>query len=319
MGVISNTVPLNWKIITEDQALSASEASFQDKNSAGMVPYRVPVQDLDFVTETFLGYSYRSNGLGGGGSSMRRVKPQPHPFWPGLWADRVQVQGEVSPEPGRNDFKGIKIGVYDRYAEYRVNVFYRKLPYVMKEDNEVTKEQQRWVEKLPSQPHSEVLSIQGGQLKFTTRAGVAVTDGVTIANDESLRIGKSTIKWIWHQVPVNWVLDSNKFAANIEARIGTINLDAWEGYGAETLYLDSAPISYVDAAVSNQRLDLNVNEPAQYVEVELNFKYFREGWNKLLYPGRRTWDAVEFVNNGVLTGRKLYDKTDFDGLFEVVA
>lgn len=309
MANLTNDINPNWKIIIEDSPSSASQAEFGPDSSTAMIPYRIPHDDVDIVPQHFVGYSYR---LGG---ELRRILPQPHPFWGGMWANRVNTVGEVSTD--RPDFVGNRTGKYDRYSDYRVDVFYGRRPYDVRGNGEVQKEQQRYVEKLPGKPYSEVVSIEKGNLIFTTKNGAPAVgaDRITVPEGVSFRVGKVEIKWIWYEVPFKYILNDNILAPHINSRIGTINDNLWEGFPRGTLFLHDVDLSYTYSASSPTTLGLAAYSAPRFVNATFVWKYFSEGWNKLPYPGLGTWDSVAWANN---PARSLYEETDFDALFQVV-
>jgi hypothetical protein len=316
MATLDNDIRPSWKVIIDDAPLSVSQASFEPESSTAMIPYRIPYEDLDFAPQHFIGYSYVSAPFGGSGTeTLRRVLPQPHPFWDGFWANRLAIQGEVGTRdhfapPVRN---ANRHGPHDAYPEYRVEVYYARRPYDVRYDGEVAKEQSRYVEKLPGKPYSEVVTIEGGQLKFTTRNGETVSDGAVLGQGVGFRVGKTAIRWVWHEVPVKWVLNSNGIPSQLALRIGTINNAPWEGFATNTLYLDEIDMEYTWSTSSPVTLGLASWQPPRYVKVGLMFKHFREGWNRYPYPGLGTWDLVAWKDN--LT-KRVYEETDFDDLFK---
>jgi hypothetical protein len=305
---ITNTVDPGWKIIVEDGQLSASQASFEPDGSTALIPYRVPRRDVEIAPQSFTGYSYKFIPIGGGGgATLKRQMPQPHPFWQGLWASRVAVQGEAGWD-STDTMKANLYGSHDAYDEYRVEVFYARRPYPIKTDAETTKEQQRWVEKLPGRPYLDIINVQGGQVEFT--------DGIEIPTGLNFRRAISEIKWTWHEVPLRWALDSSGFATNIHAALGKVNAALWEGFAAETLLFDSVDMDYTYAPTTPQVLDLPPSDPPRYLKVAFTFKYFGEGWNKLLHPVSWTWETARPKNS---PAAKLYNTADLDTLFQAVA
>jgi hypothetical protein len=316
MAVLINDIPLAWPIAVEDAQYSTSSASFEKGSNVSVIPYRVPRIDLALAPATFTGYSYRE------ASQLTRVLPQPHPFWEGFYANRVSVRGESGWDD--NDIlKAFRRGFYDAYDEYVLEVAYTHADYDVRPDGVIyadgvtPKEHLRWVEKLPGKPTTETVQLPTGTLKFVTRNGApaAPADQLKVQQPTTMRVSRTKIAWIWHEVPIPWILSAARLPTQLEARQGMVNAADWEGFAAETLLLQDIELEYTRAPVGPTLLGLNSYEPPRYVKATLAFVYARDGWNKLIYPGLDSWDRVEYVGS---PGKSLYKTTNFDDLFKGV-
>lgn len=305
---IISDIPGDWKIILPEGGMAESQATYAPPGNTAMIPWRVPRASVATAPQHITGYSYTA--FDGEEFSLKRVLPQPHPFWPGLWGTRINVQGESGWDNAAPVTKAKEKGFYDAYDHYRVEVFYSGRDYDIRPDGEIEKEQDRYVEKLPGKPYVEQITIEGGQLRFP--------DGSAVPGPNAYRVGKSDYIWIWHEVPVTWALDGNGRATKIENCIGAVNSSPWEGFPAETLYLDNVDTEYVRATCSHRILGLPSYAPPRYLKITFKFKYFEKGWNtapRVINPGVAgeglVWEQITTVGGG-----KPYRLRDFDQLFQ---
>lgn len=176
------------------------------------------------------------------------------------------------------------------------------------------------------QPSSQHLVLPYGKMFFVS------TDNKKIPSNNGINklVSSADVIYTWHQVPSQDLNNTNQLK-KIQAAIGTVNREPFDGYPAGTLLL---------TAVNNTPRRLIGGYYAS--DIELRMKYFNatDLYGKVLNVGhnwvlRFLYDAnftgpvpgnLDFSNsyqytllsaNGSLSGRKLFDATWFRALFDV--
>jgi len=305
---------IQYKIVQDGGITSLSNAILEPEGQTAILVYRVPKENLRSAPREFLGVHYSD------GNSLFRELPQFHPIFTNLWAERIEILGEGAASKVAGGFFANEVPFaindnIDAYDNYLFQVLYTIRPYIMLRDGKVTKEYQRFIEPL-SNPRTEFLTIEGGSLEFVHNTSIKIPNGYPF------RFSKTDHKWIWHYVPETYLYGNGRFPGSTPTKIaglvGKINNAEWNGFPAESLYLDSVRTVPVFMPLRPKE-DLGHPDPSyppRLWTVEFNFIEFEEGWNKApLFSqtvGSPLWRAVQLTGTG---GRKPYDTGNFDDLF----
>ncbi len=247
--------------------------------------------------------------------SLERHLPEPHPFYPNMWcvaADLVEGMGVpiIDEENGFFDFydlvRGdivpatglIDSGSSPASGRARFVLTYKRLPFGVFADEEVTTEFSRFVQRKYGYA-VEHLPIPGTALKFVDTGGAAGLDKVPV------RLPTKTLLYVWHDVPagVNFRLPDT-LETSIETCLGQVNDDTFDDrYPAGTLFLDTAE-----------------TEPIELASGDFGFRitykmiYRKSGWNTKYRIDDTVHDSG-FYAVVDKTGNPVYSLEDFDSLF----
>lgn len=286
----------------------------------------VPYSQRSAAVSRFLGYQYVE------GTRLRRTLPIAHPFWEFSRCRRItraqgiQVQGDGPQEP-------VDLGPayprphFARYKTYRLDLQFETPPFAYKTDAEITEEYERYCY-VRQEPGYESLFVDGTMYNYDGGYLAALTSGrvPAFASGKNIPLSVAQVLCTWYDVPLEFVQYQNVYK-NINWCIGKVNSEAFLGYPAYTLLMDTPQI------------ELRPNPVPTWVTTEVSFlanitfryHYFEPrplgtgvttnlGHNMAFYRGDRAWYPASLakVTGGALTAdntTRIYQTVDFKLMF----
>jgi hypothetical protein len=289
------------------------------------VVYQLPYEKRYDATVFILGAAW-VDYISGGGAVLRRLIPLRHPSYPNLYARKLsytgkkfigkETTGENLPEWKRQDETSM-------YSIADFNVEFSPLYFKVYTDDEVynpdTGEYEEWERfcRLYYQPAPDLITIENGSFLWAEGPKTGQATPANISYPE--RKADITLKWLF--VPQEYTHNADGVPVKIEACIGKLNNATTFGRAAGTLLLDSVEFEPVT-------IPLVTDDWQAYFanHVTLKFKFFDppngdpgssiRGHNLLPDRGAdNTWSYYYATNDGTMTGKPLYDSTDFYEMF----
>jgi hypothetical protein len=223
-----------------------------------------------------LGYSYVGNEKDGSGNSVKklhRVTPAYHPLLTWLYCTAItDLNGRGLPSdktqltldpPYDDTFK------YGNYARYLVTAKYAPLPYDVKEDDQITYEYERYVE-IKTEPYVEMLTLPQGQLLYDASYASSIDGNPIMSPRTRIKQKKTRIIMVWHEVPLNYICDSNGIPTKLVDIQKCVNKVEFLGKPAGTLLCEDVKIERGVFPVATDILDSNM----LMATVTFNFIFF---------------------------------------------
>jgi|SRR5579863_8200414 len=290
-----------------------AQGSWSDTESHETMVLEVYYSDVAQARKDILGSCrtvFPGSLYGVGVPILQRKIPMQFPRDPWLFAKKVDI----------TPFKylGITRSAFGEYANYdraRLVVLFSTLPYVVLDENDfltiypasgtVRAEWNRYVEQLFLAAPEYTKDEQGTFVWLEAPPG-SNQKGEEFQGSRVTKPPKGNLKWIWHNVPWDWVLDPLGYPVHLQAGLGCVNdspfppgADKQWGQG-QLLFLNykmtphEAPYSPVDL---NQP---GAGFPPRIYDVEMDFEHFAPpavsppslGHQLAPVPGYRQWAQI---------------------------
>lgn len=289
----SLTIP--WaEFISKDG--NSQEYSFSMNDSKAVMKIIINGSDMVSAIDQILGYSVKKAD-----GTLGRFLPMRHPklYW--MFAQNISVQPLAW--QGKDFYLA---GPISDYEQVIITITFISPPYEVFIDGTVA-EYQRYVIR-NFQPTSEVLTIDNQFLKFdSTQAGAtkpaAVSAGSPAKVPSGYVITKHRLVFKWLQVPDNYLFNaggSNNggLPTGVTNGIGKVNLNAFMGYAAKTLLLESPQFESVV-----QPIDPSLIIPGGGIGGGANFNSVPRAWNVtipmlMFVPPINQNNVANMVQNG---------------------
>lgn len=174
--------------------------------------------NLDKFVSQCLGYSKRTSP-----GVINRWPPARHPFRPWLRATRITKCEGIKetlriPAP-LSELLGGNLTV-QIFKVYRLTILFESLTYDAYADNEVTRERDRYVTRLPAKPSARFIYREGGT--FTFCIGDGAPSAAKFPQGVSGIIPEYDFVWTWEQAPHDAIF-VGRIPAQIHACLGKVN------------------------------------------------------------------------------------------------
>lgn len=323
----------DWK---EAVALySPSQLSIGGKRSRATLTGYVPFEKLQQAILWIMGFSWvDANGY------LRRNVPACHPILNNLFANEIIECAGVKWLPPKLPKNHPWSWGSSRYFLAKLVIGYSQPPFDILSDADLLmtnpivyrgQELRRWCSWSPK-PYVDLLEMPGGSEKFDA-PGQAFDGKPTFNSRLLIRAQKSTMRLVWHDLPLDFIADPYGHMPKIEAAIGKINSDDFFGTNnAHTWLLDDVDVVgqnvYADPIASNAKsLNLENNTTgafsalARRCDLIFTFKHFsptngkagstEKGWRLRPAFNGSWYPATNTIGGGVT----LPEDTEFQKLF----
>jgi hypothetical protein len=305
-GATPGYTAANWR---EDLSHSRTDVISRDRSLATVTTV-VDFAKYKSAVKFILGYSYVD-----GNKKLRRETPAFHPQWPWLYARAITNVTFL-------DFNGKAIDAWEGslyYATYvyaMVTVEFAEVRYEIWEDDEVSYEYERYLERKPK-PYVELNQVDGGSLTISTPTAGDPNGKPFIAAPYVLaRQEKSMFQLVWHEVPRDLIEDSDGNRPKFKAIQKKVNTTAFMGHAAGTLLCED-----VEAEDMPSPIATDLFSGLQFTsKVTMTLKEFdpprgdinetRRGWNLLPWNAPSTF--YWYVDPA---GNPLYSSYEFAKFF----
>lgn len=327
--------------LTPKEGLSSSIHLWGDGDSHSVMVYDMPWNDyVAGAYSKIVGYSFLSNPAQldvGGVKRLQRIIPLQHPIFPWLWATKIAQAQPIQ-------FTGPTVGVADSYAAFsimRLHILFQSLPYVVLSDRDLldtdpfgrgqghADESLRFVEKRSS-VSLQTLEVPQGSLKYIAKPAGATWS--TIQQRQYQRVMHRRLDWTWHKVAETYLMLTNtEKPKNLDACVGFVNLNSWQGYNPGTLLCIPYELEPEEAPTDPVNVGLPAGYPPRLWKVKLHLDYFEPptdpgvvypgtiagyGWNLLPAPQLSTPYWYPASSDGTVGGTLLYQGVDFNKIFQ---
>lgn len=162
---------------------------------------------------------------------IRRRTPAKHPRFPWMRAQRVSIEG-IGKHQNERKYGNFKTGDYNHWI---VRISFAPKIWRYLEDNDpvsptdgsiraIDREYTRYTEWLPAKPTVETIARRGVTWTFVSPTTQSVfTTAPLFAGDRFVRVAKSQIELVWHQVPIEFILSGNVLPTSITDGISKVN------------------------------------------------------------------------------------------------
>lgn len=298
-------IPFEWVEHTEGRG--PTEFAFENDGSQSSLVIQFRGEHLSIFAQNILGYAKRTVP-----GRIDRRTPARNPYFP--WQRAVKVStmrgmGKTTIAAGQIGNPPPPVRVHE---VYQATVIFQSLPYDVLEDGEVydggRTEFDRYVTKLAT-PTARGLSLERGAFVFIE--GPAT--GRSFNNAPSIVVGNTSLVWTWHLVPTASIFDNDGHPTRIADTLGKVNNEAFGGYPAGTLLLESATLTPVTAPVPPAVLGLNPLQTPRLWNVGYNVLHNPYGHNKVPYGVDGNWYTVAPTTDSTT---RLYQSASYRLLFQ---
>lgn len=235
-----------------------------------------------------------------GDGRLTRALPKAHPQYPWLYAQAISsVKGYgITPQDLPSDLQDANpelecptlASQYVWYRKYAYTIDFRPRPYAVTSDAEINVYEGAWFDYDGVEqeftyadewtrytyttvlPAADFITAQQGEMAFVTTGNVK-PGGRTYAAAPRMYLPNLQVKMLWQAVPYRYIYSENSI---LRDAIGTINQNAWNGYGAgDLLFLGFTPTPYtpiVPDLVENATVNgKSIFSTDRLCNLELNF------------------------------------------------
>lgn len=267
-------------------SLSLASAGFSRQGGRATLPLLIEAADLTDAIKRILG-TVEAKGDG----SLRRTTPICHPQYGWMLANAIEsIRGIGSPTktPAVAATEGTLLDFYALYPTYEFTIGFNHEPWAAQPDSAIEVRDLFWydddgdsvltqyateylryvaVDFLPS---FEIVTATYGFSKFRNTAGLP--NNHTFPGAPRLYIGKSALKFTWHQVPFTYLLDPN---SPIVKFLGRVNQRAFYGVPAGGLLYSAVGVKRYVPPVPNSTL-IDPDSVAFHHEYHCDLEFFFE-------------------------------------------
>lgn len=271
---------------------------------------------LKACVQYLLGYAYTSSAETG--YKLKRVTPAYHPIWTWLYCTQITEVRGFGPD-------GADVAPYTdsftpgKYEKFKVTAVFEQLPFKVKEDSQVTTEDQRFFETL-CKPYTELVVVEGGQLLWAANASTPTFNGKPVsAPSIRVRQEKTAVDMIWHDVPYDFIADQYDIPTKLLAMQKKVNLTAWRGFLPGTLLCEDVIIEKGNMPIASDVFDdllfsARVTFKMIWYDPPFGTGETKRGWN--LFP--RVGDG-KYYYAVTATGDPLFQSYEFANAFTSVS
>lgn len=259
---------------------------------------------------------------------LQRLTPKPHPYDARLYPTRMEgiYNHKIDDLAPYTTVEGEVMNAFEK-VEYLIH--YERLPYKIKEDDEITYEYERYTYIGEERVSTDYVTLPGGGLGYRRSSGSDPPHNQPIPFATGIVLPIIEFPVTWYRLPEELIdfdtpgpwLKRLIGSASAKSYLGSVNKYAFKGFQPGTLLFSNYRRIRKPMPVT-----LNGYDPAVEWDIEYTFAYDPNKWNFKYY-----WSLADATNNGwyfiskdsyyasgsIPDGASLYNERNFDDLFDV--
>jgi hypothetical protein len=282
---------------------------------------------LKSAVQYLLGFSYVDTRT----KKLTRVLPNFHPYFPWLYCSSISDIEPKGMGDGRTDPDFAEQFTYGAYDKVYITANYTTPKYDILPDSspdldetlDDCGEYRRYTE-WTSEPYSELLTMEGGQLLYNA-PGYAIDGKPVIGSAPRVKLKKVKLKCIWREVPCDFVCNSLGIPTKLLDVQKCVNKYDFMGFSAGTLLCESVELDKYAMPVATDTLDRQIF----YYDVTFDFIYFNPEIDPAAAFTERGWNLMPAQNGyffpvryplifGAAIRANVYTPYDFSACFQYV-